>query len=70
MCGGWKRPEGVQGNKAGMGMTEEGAVATECAGGWMGPLVWLRVAGPLLSGPLQRASPSLLLRAVRAPHPQ
>lgn len=31
VCGGWKRPEGVQGNKAGTGMTEEGAVATKCA---------------------------------------
>lgn len=41
--GGWKRPEGVQGNKAGKGTTEEGAVATECT---------LRVDGPscLLGG--------------------
>lgn len=81
VCGGWKRPEGVQGNKAGMGMTEEGAVATECArrvdgpsslveGRWASP-VWAATARlplPLAQG--GQSSPPPMMPPVWASRPR
>lgn len=71
VCGGWKRPEGVQGNKAGIGTTGEGAVAIERVRRADGPSRWVgggrwasslgrcSVPPPLAcSGPQERPTPN------------
>lgn len=63
MCGGWKRPEDIRGNKAGVGTRRVEAAATKPApkAGWA-LLPGRGSLGPRVPLPPQRDAPSLPLQ--------